>query len=53
MALPEFETPRLILKAVTLKDEASYQKYFVDSGVIRHLSSGVLWPYPTNRITRF
>ena len=43
---PKLLTNRLILKAVTEKDATSYEKYFVDYEVIRHLAEGVPWPYP-------
>lgn len=51
--LKEFETERLILKAVTESDTASYEKHFVDYEVIRHLSSAIPWPYPKNGVSDF
>lgn len=53
MVLPVFETPRLILKAVTLQDVPTYQKNFADYEVIRHLSAVVPWPYPENGVLDF
>jgi RimJ/RimL family protein N-acetyltransferase len=44
--LPVFETKRLILRGVTEADALSYQKYFADYEVIRHLTRLVPWPYP-------
>jgi len=48
---PEFQTKRLILKAVTEADIPSYEKYFIDYEVIRHLSSVVPWPYPGDGVS--
>lgn len=51
--LPEFQTERLILKAVTKEDIPSYTKHFVDYEVIEHLAAGVPWPYPENGVEWF
>lgn len=51
--LPTFITKRLILRAVTVRDILSYQKYFVDYEVIQHLSAQVPWPYPENGVREF
>lgn len=53
MTLPVFETERLILRGVTLEDEAAYKKNFVDYEVIRHLAAAVPWPYPENGVSDF
>ncbi|MFP5385123.1 MAG: GNAT family N-acetyltransferase [Bacteriovoracia bacterium] len=53
MALPIFQTDRLILKPVELKDAAAYEKHFVDYEVIQHLSSAVPWPYPKDGVKYF
>ncbi|MBK9293352.1 MAG: GNAT family N-acetyltransferase [Oligoflexia bacterium] len=53
MKFQKFETKRLILKEITIKDAPSYEKNFVDYEVIRHLASTVPWPYPPNGITDF
>jgi [ribosomal protein S5]-alanine N-acetyltransferase len=53
MKLPEFQTPRLILKEVTLEDIPSYEKNFIDYEIVRHLSASVPWPYPPNGIRDF
>lgn len=50
---PKLTTDRLILRAVTEADIPSYQKYFVDYEVIRHLASIVPWPYPDNGVSSF
>jgi len=51
--LPIFQTNRLILKGVTPLDIPSYQNYFSDYEVIRHLSAFVPWPYPDNGVESF
>lgn len=53
VSLPVFETPRLTLKAVTLEDTASYQKYFNNYEVIGHLAQHVPWPYPADGVVQF
>jgi ribosomal-protein-alanine N-acetyltransferase len=53
MLIPQFETERLILRAVTQSDVPSYKKHFVDYEIIRHLSSRVPWPYPENGVEDF
>ena len=50
---PKLITERIILKAVTENDVISYEKYFVDYEIIRHLSSGVPWPYPKNGVKAY
>lgn len=47
-SIPRFETERLILREITLKDASSYQKHFNDYAVISQLASVVPWPYPDN-----
>jgi ribosomal-protein-alanine N-acetyltransferase len=53
MTIPRFETDRLFLRGVELKDEPAYKKNFVEYEVIRHLSSAVPWPYPENGVREF
>lgn len=53
MILPTFETDRLILREVSIDDEPSYRKNFIDYEVIRHLSAAVPWPYPEDGIKGF
>lgn len=50
---PPFTTQRLLLKAVSEKDIPSYERYFIDYEVIRHLSSIVPWPYPEDGVRDF
>jgi ribosomal-protein-alanine N-acetyltransferase len=50
---PVFQTSRLILRPPTLFDAPSYEKYFVNYEVIRHLSSAIPWPYPPDGIHDF
>jgi len=50
---PTFTTKRLYLKAVSESDIPSYEEYFVDYEVIRHLASTVPWPYPENGVSQF
>ena len=51
--IPSFQTARLILKPVSLKDVEAYKKFFVDYEVIQYLSSAVPWPYPENGVEYF
>jgi RimJ/RimL family protein N-acetyltransferase len=51
--LPVFQTKRLILKGVESSDIPSYQKYFNNYEVIRHLSSFVPWPFPKDGVESF
>ncbi len=51
--LPTFHTKRLILRAVTSMDIPSYQKYFSDYEIIRHLAVHVPWPYPDDGVKTF
>ncbi len=53
MDVPQFETKRLLLKAVEQKHLASYAKHFVTYEVIRYLSDSVPWPYPANGVESF
>ncbi|BCD95876.1 GNAT family N-acetyltransferase [Marinagarivorans cellulosilyticus] len=53
MKLPIFTTNRLILTEVTEEDIPSYEKYFVNYEVIKHLSSAVPWPYPNEGVEWF
>lgn len=51
--IPSFETDRLFLRGVELKDAGCYKKHFVDYEVIRFLSDQVPWPYPENGVEDF
>ncbi len=46
LAIPVFETRRLLLRGITLQDAPSYQRHFNDYEVISQLASVVPWPYP-------
>lgn len=46
--IPHFKTERLILRDVQLSDIPSYQKHFNNWNIIRNLSAGVPWPYPSD-----
>ncbi len=52
-AVPRFETPRLILRQVSLSDVPSWERYFVDYEIISQLSDRVPWPYPANGVVDF
>jgi len=51
--LHEFQTERLLLRAVTAEDIPSYTKHFVDYEIIEHLAAAVPWPYPANGVDWF
>ncbi len=51
--LPIFETDRLILRGVELRDAPAYKKHFIDYEIIRHLSHQCPWPYPEDGVTDF
>lgn len=51
--IPTFETKRLILRGVLESDIPSYQKYFSDYEIIRHLSAYVPWPFPDDGVESF
>ena len=51
--IPEFETNRLYMRAVTLEDSETYEKNFADYEVIQHLSHVVPWPFPKGGVKDF
>lgn len=51
--LPKFETPRLILRDVSVEDAPSYQEGFANYNVVRYLNHNVPWPYPNNGAKEF
>ena len=51
--VPTFNTDRLILRAVSKDDIPSYQKYFSDYEIVRHLSADVPWPFPDDGVETF
>jgi [ribosomal protein S5]-alanine N-acetyltransferase len=53
MKTPTLESPRLILRPVTMADAPAIQRYFSNWEVIQHLSTGVPWPYPDDGAESF
>lgn len=53
MLIPTLQSPRLILRPVTLDDAPSIQRHFGCWEVIQHLSSAVPWPYPDDGAETF
>lgn len=53
MSIVTLETPRLILKQITLEDAPSYQKHFNDYEIIRYLSRSFPWPFPEDGAVKF
>ena len=51
--IPKFETLRLLLRGVELKDASAYQMYFNDYDIISQLAAVVPWPYPQNGAEEF
>jgi len=47
---PTLHTPRLTLRPPIEADIPSWQKYFSDWEVIKHLSTRVPWPYPEDGV---
>jgi [ribosomal protein S5]-alanine N-acetyltransferase len=45
---PVFETPRLLLRPVTLRDAGAIQEHFANWNVIKHIGGKVPWPYPSD-----
>lgn len=48
--MPEItlETPRLILRPMTLEDSSSVQRYFSNWNIIKYIGSDIPWPYPAD-----
>lgn len=51
--VPTLSTKRLVLTPVDESMAADYERNFVDYEVVRHLSSGVPWPYPIGGILEY
>jgi len=51
--IPSFNTDRLILRDIDESDIPSYQFYFSNYEVIRHLAASVPWPYPDDGVESF
>jgi len=45
---PTLETPRLILRPLTIDDAARVQELFPHWDVVKHLAAVVPWPYPAD-----
>ena len=52
-SLPEFRTPRLILRGIRIEDAEACTRHFVDYEVVSPLSSAVPWPYPEEGVLDF
>lgn len=46
MKTPTLQTERLILRPISLDDAPDIQTHFNDWNIIKHMNSGVPWPYP-------
>jgi RimJ/RimL family protein N-acetyltransferase len=53
MATPTLETPRLILRPVSLADAPAVQKHFNNWNIIQHLNASIPWPYPDDGAESF
>jgi ribosomal-protein-alanine N-acetyltransferase len=53
VSIATFETERLVLRGVAEVDAPSYERYFVDWEVVRHLGGPIPWPYPSGGILEF
>jgi RimJ/RimL family protein N-acetyltransferase len=51
--LPIFETTRLILRDITVRDAPAYERHFIDYDVIGTMSHVVPWPYPENGVLEY
>lgn len=53
VAIPQFQTERLILRAVEAKDVPSYQRNINDYAIIRNFVSTCPWPYPDDGVQTY
>ena len=53
MRTPQLETERLVLRPLALSDAPAIQRHFDNWNIIRHLSTIVPWPYPTDGAETF
>lgn len=51
--VPTFYTKRLIVRELVESDAPSYNKYFVNYEVIRHLGGHIPWPYPNDGVINY
>ena len=52
-AVPPLETPRLLLRPLTLDDAPEIQRLFPQWEIVRFLANVVPWPYPPDGAFRF
>lgn len=50
MTTPTLQTPRLILRPLTLSDAAEVQPLFAQWEIVQQLNSRVPWPFPENGV---
>jgi ribosomal-protein-alanine N-acetyltransferase len=53
VAVPDLETPRLLLRPLTLEDAPAIQALFPRLEIVRYLASVVPWPYPADGALTF
>ena len=53
MTVPSLETPRLLLRPLTLADADQTQILFPHWEVVKHLHSRIPWPYPADGARQF
>jgi [ribosomal protein S5]-alanine N-acetyltransferase len=51
--IPILQSPRLILRPLSIEDAAAIQRHFNNWEIIRHLSKKVPWPYPDDGAERY
>ena len=47
----EIETPRLLLRPISMEDSPAIQKYFDNWNIIKYIGAEVPWPYPSDGAT--
>lgn len=53
MAIPVFETERLILRPLKTEDAQQIQRLFPQWEIVRYLAARFPWPYPENGAEEF
>ena len=53
MTTPTLQTPRLLLRPVSLMDAPAIQAHFGNWNVIKHIGGKVPWPYPADGAEKF
>lgn len=53
--MPAFnlETPRLLLRPVSLEDSPAIQEHFANWNIVKYIGSNVPWPYPADGAERY